>query len=135
MSWTDHQEKTASELRKFGLTMFAATGAITALLFLRGSSSWVYTASASGCFLLSGLLLPNLLRPVEKIWMLFAGILGYVMTNILLTIVFFIAVTPTGLLMRLFGRDPLFRRFDRNADSYWIDVESDGPGGRPYKPY
>ncbi len=79
--------------------------------------------------------LPRILSPVEKYWMLFAGVLGFIMTNVLLTLVFFLGVLPTGLLMRLFGKDPLRKGFDKDKKTYWIDLTEDGPGGRPEKPY
>jgi len=135
MNLTDRKRITSRKLRKFGITMFAAFGAFALLLFLRGKSQWQFAGFVSMFFLLAGSFLPRMLAPVEKVWMQFAGIIGFIMTNVLLTLVFFLGVTPTGLLMRLSGRDPLHRNFDRNADSYWIDIDHDGPGGRPDKPY
>lgn len=135
MSWTEHRKKTPAELRKYGLVMSAAVAAVSALLFLRGSGVWIYTASAGVLFLLAALAAPRILAPVEKVWMLFAGVLGFVMTNVLLTLVFFLAVVPTGFIMRLAGKDPLSMSFDPEGDSYWIDIEKHGPGSRPEKPY
>lgn len=135
MSLTDRGSKSPGELRKFGLVMSGALAAVTLLLLFRSKPSWPWTGGASLVFLFTGLFLPRILTPVEKYWMLFAGVLGFIMTNVLLTLVFFLGVLPTGLLMRLFGKDPLRKGFDRSLDSYWIDVTEDGPGGRPEKPY
>lgn len=135
MSWTEQGEKSPGELRKFGLVMFGALAAVGLLLFFKGKAGWPWIGGASLAFLFTGLFLPRILSPVEKYWMLFAGVLGFIMTNVLLTLVFFLGVLPTGLLMRLFGKDPLRKSFDRSLDSYWIDVTEDGPGGRPEKPY
>lgn len=115
--------------------MFAALAVLSLLLFIRDRDIWPFPGAVSLLFLLTALLLPMVLAPVEKVWMWFAGILGFIMTNVLLTLVFFLGVTPTGLLMRLSGRDPMHRKFDKNADSYWIDVSDHGPGARPDKPY
>src|SRR3546814_4000070 len=54
-------------------------------------------------------------------------LLGAIVTPVVMALVFFIAVTPTALLLRLFGKDPLNRRFDPDAPSYWIprDAEAD----------
>lgn len=123
------------KLRIFGLIMAAAFAVLTVLLWLRGFGSWSYTASLSGFFLLSCLLLPKLLGPVEWIWMKLAHVMGFVMTNVLLTLVFFIAVTLTGLIMRLFGKDPLGLVFRDDKKSYWNEVEPDGPCSRSDKPY
>lgn len=135
MSLTDREHKTPGELRRYGLVMAGALLAVSALLFFRGAGVWPWTAGLSLGFLAVSLLAPGILAPVERVWMVFAGILGFVMTNVLLTIVFFLAVTPTGLLMRLFRRDPLARGFDPGRESYWLETDPDGPGSRPDKPY
>ena len=127
--------KERAALRKFGLVMAAALAVVTGILALRGSGAWPYTAGAAGFFLLAGLLVPALLRPVEWVWMKFAHVLGIIMTHVLLTLVFFIGVTGTGLLMRLFGKDPMDLGRRQARESYWRDVEPDGPCSRPDKPY
>lgn len=86
-------------------------------------------------FLLSGLLFPRVLGPVEKAWMRLAEVIGAVMTRVILTVVYIVVMTPTGLFMRLRRRDLLKMKFDPEADSYWIPTEPDGPASRPEKPY
>lgn len=135
MNLTEEQYVNRRKLKKFGLTMFGALAVLAVLLLLRQRSAWPWLAGCSSLFLLSALVKPGILAPVEKVWMGFAGVLGFVMTNVLLTLVFFIGVMPTGLLMRLFGKDPIRKGFKKNSGSYWIDVRNDGPGGRPDKPY
>jgi len=148
-----YRRKTTRDLRKFGVTMFVAFALIAALLWWRslsgseglsGSESvswwgnpswWKYAGSLSAAFLLLAVLAPTLLRPVERAWMGFAGILGAVMTRVVLTVGFLIAVTPTALIMRIRKKDLLNLRFDPKADSYWEPVEPDGPSTRPTKPY
>ena len=123
------------KLRKFGLIMTVSFALVTVLLWLRGDGVWPYTAVLSGLFLISCLLFPGLLGPVEWIWMKLALAMGFVMTNVLLTLVFFIAVTLTGLVMKLFGKDPLGLVFRDDMESYWHEVDTDGPCSRPDKPY
>ena len=123
------------ELRKFGTVMAAALAAVSLLLFLKGVGAWPYTAAVAGLFLVTGLASPVVLAPVEWAWMKFAHVLGLVMTSILLTIVFFTGVTLTGLVMRLLGKRPLNLNIRRDRKSYWDPVDSDGPCGRPDKPY
>ncbi len=125
--------KTARELRKFGLVLGAAFAALSLLLFLRDSSFWNVTAAFSALLLVTGLLFPTLLRPLEWLWMKLALVMGIVVTNVLLTLVFLIGVTLTGLVMRMLGKDPL--RLKQDGKSYWQDVEPDGPCSRPDKPY
>ena len=127
--------KTAKELRKFGLVLGAAFAVLAGLLYIRHSGLWGVSASVAGFLALTGILFPTLLRPVEWFWMKLALVLGFVVTNVLLTVVFFAGVVPTGLLMRMFGKDPLNLRPSPLEDSYWRDVEPDGPCSRPEKPY
>jgi len=127
--------KTKSELRKFGLTIGVAFAVLGGLLFWRDKSFWIYLEIVAAAFILAGLVLPQVLRPVERVWMKAAHVLGIVMTTVILTLAFFLVVSPTGLVMRLFGRDPMNRKLDRGASSYWIPVDPDGPTGRPDKPY
>jgi len=115
--------------------MASAFAVVSGLLYLKGSGIWSVTVSFSGFFLTTGILLPTILRPIEFVWMKLAAVMGFIMTNLLLTLVYFIAITPMGLIMRLLGKTPLKLRFDRDCGSYWIPVDPDGPCGRPDKPY
>lgn len=65
---------------------------------------------------------PALLDPVEKAWMKFAHVLGTVMTTLILTVLFVLIVTPQGVVMRLFGSDPLKRKLDPDAESYYDEA-------------
>jgi hypothetical protein len=127
--------KTRRELRKFGLVMAAALAVLAALLVWRHRPAWPYLAGASGLLVSLALLAPRLLRPFERAWMTLAGWLSSVMTYVVLTLAYFIVVTPLGLIRRLGGRDPLHMRLDRKTASYWVPVETDGPGSRPDRPY
>lgn len=131
----DTQPKTTSELRKFGLTIGIAFAILGGVLFWRDRPIWIYPEFVAAALILAALLVPGLLRPVERIWMKAAHMLGIVMTHIILTLAFFLVITPIGLIMRLFGRDPMRRKFNRSASSYWIPVDPDGPTSRPDKPY
>ena len=121
--------------RKFGLTMSGAFAVMALLLYLGNKPVWPFTAGLSGSFLFITFLFPGILGPLEKYWMKLAAIMGFVMTNVLLTLVFFIAVVPTGLIMRLLGKDPLHIRSHKETVSYWLTVDDDGPCSRPDKPY
>jgi len=69
--------------------------------------------------LLLALTVPAALAPIRRGWMRFAWLLGWVNTRVLLVTAFFLLVTPISLLLRLFGRDPLQRRFDARKSTYW----------------
>ena len=121
--------------RKFGLVMAGAFAIMALLLRLGDKLLWPFAAGLSGSFLLTTYLFPGILRSVEKYWMKLATIMGFVMTNVLLTLVFFVAVVPIGLVMRLLGKDPLRIRSRRDTESYWLIVDDDGPCSRSDKPY
>jgi hypothetical protein len=108
------------KLRNFGLTVGIAFGVLAALLFWREKAHYVYFAVISAVFLLLGVLAPAALKPVEKVWMKAAGAMGWVMTRVILTILFFAVFTPIGLLARLLGKDFLSLRMDQAASTYWI---------------
>ena len=67
-----------------------------------------------------GAAVPDALRPAYRVWMGLAVVLGFFVSRILLAVLFFVAFTPMGLVMRLFGRDAMHRRPDPAAPSYWI---------------
>ena len=124
--------KSKVELRKFGLIM---TGALCVLLYFRNSILMPWAAALPGFFLISALLYPRLLLPIEKLWMKLASVMSYIMTRVLLTLVYLLAVIPTGLIMRLLGKKPLQLDFIGNMKTYWVDVDPEGPCSRPEKQY
>jgi len=128
-------KQTKRELRKFGLTMACAFAVFGGLFLWRAKPVWPYLFGVAAFFLIFGLLIPKALAPVEWAWMKMAHLLGQVMTRVILSLAFYLAVTPLGLIMKLFGKDMLHRQFDKSASTYWVPVDPDGPTSRPDKPY
>ncbi|MHC4165709.1 MAG: SxtJ family membrane protein [Planctomycetota bacterium] len=121
------------ELRRFGIIMAVAFGVIGGLLLWREKEHYIWFLILSGAFLLLGIAVPNLLRPVYKMWMTLAGIMGWFMTRIILIVLFYLVATPIGLLMRLLGKDFLELKLNRSsAVSYWIPREGPRPGVENY---
>ena len=108
------------ELRQFGLTVAIVLSLLGGLFFLRKKDYYSCFLAFSAAFLFLGLVAPILLKPIQKIWMALSIIIGWFITRIILIILFYLVVTPTGILARLFGKDFLNLRFDRNINSYWI---------------
>ena len=129
------KQKTTKELRKFGLVMTVPLALIGGYLWWKDNQTFLYLFSAAGFFLSTGLLVPQVLRPVEKAWMWFAEILGAIMTRVILTLAFLLVMLPMGLLLKLIGKDLLDLKMDPGRTSYWVPVEEDGPATRPGKPY
>ena len=122
-------------LRRFGFVMAAASGVLAALLLWKQRPAGPYLLALAAGFALLGAAAPRVLDPVETAWMKLAGWLSVVMTYVVLTLAFFLVVTPLGLLRRLFGADSLHLKLDRSAATYWVPVEPDGPGSRHDRPY
>jgi hypothetical protein len=85
-------------------------------LWQDGGARWPWIAAA--VFVMTGLLLPRVLRPVFIGWMKLGHAVGWFNTRLILGLVFFVMFAPLALLFRLLGRDPMARRFDATAGSY-----------------
>ena len=122
-------EITRRTLTSFAFIMSAALMVIAGFQWRRGASQWVLITliAIAGVFLIAAAVAPSLLRPVYRGWMRVGEVLGWVNTRVILTLIFFLVVTPIGLLMRLFGRSPIATA--RN-DSYWTDVDPHSYGDR-----
>lgn len=113
------------EQRNFGLVMAAACVVVGGLRwFVHGFAAfpWGFVTVAA-VFLALSLFLPRVLKPVLIVWLRFALLLNWVMTRVILTLAFYLLVTPVGVAMRLFGNDPLNRAWKPGADTYWEDAE------------
>ena len=108
---------------------------IAALLYWKGRPTAPYIAGVASFFILSGLVAPIILAPIERAWMAFAHVLSIVMTYLILTLTFFLIMTPMGLMLRLIRKDLLDKKWSDKRDSFWSKVEVDGPGTRIDKPY
>jgi hypothetical protein len=114
--------------------MAVALTAVALLLWWRARPAWLSVLGVAGLFIILGLVVPRVLAPVEWAWMKLAHYLGVAMTFVLVTLTFFLVITPVGLFIRL-RKDSLGLKFDRRAATYWAPVEKDGPTSRPDKPY
>ncbi len=122
-----HIELNGSSDRSFGLVFAAVFLAGGLWPLLRGGTPRVWALVVAGAFLIASLARPSLLAPLNRLWTRFGLLLNKVTTPIVMGVLFYLVVTPTGLLMRLFGKDPLRLSRDQEADSYWIKREPPGP--------
>jgi NADH:ubiquinone oxidoreductase subunit 6 (subunit J) len=117
------ERATDQQARKTALVVAAVLLLIAAWNFYRGRMSVVFIFGAVGVLLLfAGLLFPAAARVFHNAWMRFASVLGYVNSRVLLSVMFYGALTPYGFVSRLAGRDPLKRRAKKQG-SYWIPRE------------
>jgi hypothetical protein len=113
--------------RSLGL-VFAAVFVIVGLFPLWGGGAVrIWALGVAGVFAALALVAPRLLRPLNQAWFRFGQLLHKIVSPLIIGLLFFTTVTPTGLLMRLSGKDPLRLRFDPTAESYWIPREPPGP--------
>jgi len=116
---------TNKRIRKFAVTMavaFSILGALVFFYFEKQTAGYVMWGMAGGMLVL-GLPYPPLLWPIERGWYYFAFALGWINMRILLSAVFYVLFVPVGLFMKLIGRDPLDRKIDRSAETYWKERE------------
>ena len=103
--------------RSFGFSVGAVCLAIGGWLWWRGSGSRALGLLGIGGLLVAcAVVAPRVLRGPNRVWMRVAGVLGWLNARILLTVFFAVVLTPVGLLMRLFGRNPLK---GEHGDSNW----------------
>jgi len=84
-----------------------------------GHGRWVLLAAVG--LGLPGLLVPAIMRPIYVTWMVLAFPIGWTVSHLLLGFIFYGVITPVGLLVRLFGHDPMTRGFEPKAPSYWAE--------------
>jgi hypothetical protein len=123
----------AGDLRKFGVIVGAGFIFLGVLLLLRHRSSYVAFCGAGALLTAFGVIWPRALKYVYIAWMALAFTLGFVMSNVILTLFFFLFVTPIGLLARLFQKDFLARKWDKRAASYWIQHGSEVKTANTYE--
>ncbi len=83
----------------------------------------LYFFVVAGIFAFLGLVAPITLKPVLIIWLKLATVLNWVMTHVLLTIVYWLVIAPMGIVMRIFSEDPLKRKWLPKDQSYWESPE------------
>ena len=121
------------DLRKFGLTVGGVFILLGVLLLLRHRSSYLSFLWAGAVLTASGAIWPRALKYVYIAWMALAFTLGFIMSNVILTLFFFLFVTPIGLLARLFQKDFLARKWDKPAASYWIQCGREMKTAKSYE--
>ena len=109
-----------SSNRSFGIVFFIIFFLIALYPLLSDQEIRLWALIISAIFLILGLLKSKLLTPLNKLWFRFGIFLGKIITPIIMGIIFFIVVTPIGLIMRLIGKDLLNLKYNKEK-SYWIE--------------
>ena len=109
--------------RNFGIVFSVVFLIISLWPLLNQNDIRIWSLIISGIFLILGLINSKLLLPLNKIWFKFGLMLGNFIAPIVMGIVYFMVVTPTGLIMRLLGKD-LLNLKKNNKDTYWINKDN-----------
>lgn len=118
-----HLDVERPALRKFGHVVGLVTGGIAAYRIFHAPHHWTTLTWVllilSATLLVFGTFLPIVLRPIYRVWMGLAFVMGAIMSRVILMVVFFLTVTPIGWLLRITGKDLLRKKKDPAASTYW----------------
>ena len=106
--------------RSFGIVFFIVFILIAIYPLINHEEIRIWSLIISFLFLFLGLLNSKILTPLNKLWFKFGILLGKIISPIIMGIIYFLVVTPIGLLMRLFGKDVLNLKLNKKESSYWI---------------
>ena len=109
-----------SSNRNFGLVFFVVFLIVSLWPLTNGEPIRIWSTIISLVFLILGLMNSKLLAPLNILWCRFGMILGAIISPIVMGIVFFLVITPTGFIMKIIGKDSLYRKYDKHSKSYWI---------------
>jgi len=116
----DKKEVTKKQLRTFGIALSIFLGIIGLIHFIKGNTPtnyWFWGAAI--VILIATLTVPIIIKPIYRAALFVAHILGWINTRLILGLIYYLLITPVSLIMKLMGRDPLNRKFDKEAKSYW----------------
>ena len=107
--------------RSFGLVFFIVFILIGIYPIINQGEVRIWSLIISFLFLFLGLVNSKILTPLNKLWFRFGLFLGKIISPIIMGVIFFLVVTPIGMLMRLFGKDVLNLKLNKKKSSYWIE--------------
>jgi hypothetical protein len=110
-----------SEIRKFGLVAFLFFGCLGAIGIWREKAIIAYFFCALSLLGMGLILFPSPLRPLYDGWLKIAHLIGRTVTTLMLTLAYYLVITPSALIKRLFGGRPLPLKPTNTTSSYWVD--------------
>lgn len=121
IKYIDSSEKA---VKKTSVTIGIVLLIVTFALWYYGKTSFVYFGAVGGLFIIISYIAVPLLRPFHKLWMMLALILGWFMSRVILIILFYLVLTPIGLVAKIFGKRFLELKIDKSAETYWEKREN-----------
>lgn len=110
-----------SSPKSFGIVFFIVFLIIALYPLINSEGFRIWALVTSFVFLLLAFVAPKTLSIPNYLWFKFGLLLGSIIAPIVMALVYFVTVIPTGLIMRLLGKDLLKKKLDKNASSYWIE--------------
>jgi hypothetical protein len=126
-SFSREEEIVAGSDRSFGFVMAGAFGLLSALNAWHAGRIWPWMAALAVAFLVAALLRPAVLGPLNRIWLKFGLLLHKIVNPVVMALLFYGTVLPTGLIARAMGKDLLRLQREPDAESYWIVRTPPGP--------
>jgi hypothetical protein len=126
-SYERQEDVQGSSDRAFGMVMTAVFAIVGILPLFSGRGVRYWSLGIAAAFLVVALVAPRVLAPFNRAWLRFGLLLHRVVSPVVLGIMFFLVITPMGLLMRALGKDPLRLKLDRRSNTYWIERKPPGP--------
>ena len=112
------------DLKNFGVIIGIILSLFGFFLIHRGTESFIYFLSVGLIFFCLSFIAPKILKPIYKLWMTFAVIIGWIMTRLILSVLFYSLITGIAILTRIIGKDFLNLKIN-NKESYWNNRNRD----------
>ncbi|MDT3694930.1 MAG: SxtJ family membrane protein [Ignavibacterium sp.] len=119
-----HIDNSDEAVKKTGITVGVVLILISLLLWYLVKTSFIYFSIIGGLFVILAFIAIPVLRPFHTLWMMLALVLGFIMSRIILTILFYIILTPIGLVAKFVGKKFMPLGFDKDASTYWEKREN-----------
>lgn len=119
-SFSREETVEGSSDRAFGLVFATAAALLAGIRWYRGHGMVRELIIIACVFLALALLLPRVLRPLNRAWTAFGLLLHKITNPVVMGLIFFVVLTPMALVMRALGKDPMRRKWDPEASTYWL---------------
>lgn len=119
-----HIDYSDDAVKKTGLTVGVVLVLISLLLWYLGKTSFVYYSIVGGLFVILAFIAIPVLRPFHRLWMMLALAMGFVMSRIILTLLFYLVLSPIALIAKIVGKKFMPLKFDKTISTYWEKREN-----------
>jgi hypothetical protein len=117
-------DKSDEAVKKTGLTIGVVLILVSLLLWYLGKTSFIYFSIIGGLFVILAIIAIPVLRPFHRLWMMLALAMGFVMSRVILSLLYYLVLTPIGLLAKIVGKKFMPIGFEKSAPTYWEKREN-----------